>query len=483
MNQRKNKKVAQRAVSPAVFPQATSCFTVAIVGGGASGIAAACAIATGARTGALQLRVVLIEKGRKIGSSILRSGNGRCNFSHANIEPGAFNQPSFVDAVFRSLEDAYASSSYALSDHVEQVPALALRAPAIQSNAVLRWFSELGLVWQEAPHTDGLLYPFSNKATSVLEVLQAELDRCGVECACGIEVTRIEKENDRFSLWLQDALDSARSSSFVADAVIFAAGGQAADPLCSSGIIEDAAFTSFCPVLGPLRTDTRFLEGLDGVRVRAHLSCSDGSFSEEGEVLFRTYGISGIVVFNASRYVEAGDVIVLDLAPDLSPSNLNELLIDRVRSYESRTGKVLTYEGLLRGFFLPELAAALLRYSDFSTHDLSISLDRRVEEHGIEQVASCIKHFELAVAGGGDEKQCQVHRGGFRVGGIDSKTMEVTCVPGLYVTGEALDIDGPCGGFNLHWAWASGLLAGLSIVHRASGCLNEDVEAGEREGR
>ena len=481
MSERKNKKVAKRAVSPAVFPQATSCFTVAIVGGGASGIAAACVIAAYVRTSDLQLRVVMIEKGRKIGSSILRSGNGRCNFSHANIDSSAFNQPLFVDEVFKSLEDAYASSSYASSDRTEQASAFVFHAPAVRSNAVLRWFSELGLVWREAAHTDGLLYPFSNKATSVLEVLRAELDRCSVERAVGIEVTRIRKENDRFSLQLQDALDSARSASFAADAVVFAAGGQTAGPLCASGLIEDAAFTPLCSVLGPLRTDTHFLKGLDGIRVRARLSCPNSSFSEEGEVLFRTYGISGIVVFNASRFVEPGDVVVLDLAPDLSIASLNELLLDRVQFYRSRIGQTLTYGGLLRGFFLPELAAALLHCSDLSARDLCIAPERRVQEQGIAHIASCIKCFELVVVGRGDEKQSQVHRGGLRVSEIDSKTMEVARIPGLYVTGEALDVDGPCGGFNLHWAWASGLLAGLSITHRALDRLNEDAESGECE--
>lgn len=493
MNERKNKKTTKRTAQPAIFPQASSCFTAAIVGGGASGIAAACMVAAFAHGRGIRARVVLIEKGRKIGSSILRSGNGRCNFSHVNIQSSAFNEPSFVDSVFESLENAFATDDDVSGGDAQSGPASASRiawadlphalsASDVRVNAVLRWFFELGLVWQVAPHTGGLLYPFSNKASSVLEVLQAELDRCGVEQAHSIEVSRISKENGRFSLQLQDALDSTRSDSFAADTVVFAAGGKGPGLLRSSGFFDDDAFARARCVLGPLRTETRFLEGLDGIRVRARLSCADRSFSEEGEVLFRTYGVSGIVVFNASRVVEEGDTITLDLAPDLSLSNLNEMLVVRAESYGSRAREPLTYSGLLRGFFLPELADALVRYSAFCAPDLGIAAERTVQEGGIAHIAACIKGFEIVVVGPGDEKQSQVHRGGLRVDRVDHETMETVRVPGLYVTGETLDVDGPCGGYNLHWAWASGLLAGRSIARMllASSGDSQGPERGER---
>lgn len=493
MNERKNKKAPKRTVLPAVFPQTTSCFTVAIVGGGASGIAAACAIASCALTRAIPMRVVVVEKGRRIGSSILRSGNGRCNFSHASIQPDAFNQPSFVDAAFKSLEHAFAwwddvsadeARQNSTSVHVDASAwdrAAALFTPTARCNAVLRWFFELGLVWQEAPHTGGLLYPFSNKATSVLEVLQAEFDRCGVERSCGIEVTQIEKAGGRFSLHLQDAFDAARSDRFVADAVVIAAGGSAnADMLCTSGLFDDAAFVPSRFVLGPLRTETRFLEGLDGIRVRARLSCVVRSFSEEGEVLFREYGISGIVVFNASRFVEAGDVVALDLAPDLTIAQLEEILRARMSAHAARTGSAPSYRALLEGFFLPEVARSLVGYSASLSPEIGIALDHIVRDEGLVHLAACIKHFELMVVGQGDEKQCQVCRGGLRVDAVDPETMEAAAMPRLFVTGEALDVDGPCGGYNLHWAWASGLLAGLSLVRDLLASSTRSQE-GERD--
>jgi predicted Rossmann fold flavoprotein len=474
---KKNKSPKNRA--SAIFPQTGSGFTVAIVGGGASGIAAACAICAHAQRFSVQLRIVLIEKSRKIGSSILRSGNGRCNFSHANIRSACFNQPVFVDKVLTALESTFAfNGDTKIDPHLPP----ALHSLETGMNAVLRWFFELGLVWNEAPHTGGLLYPYSNKATSVLEVLQAELDRYKIEQACGIEAISIEQRDGRFVLQLQDFYDESHSESFRADAVVLAVGGrQENGSLYRSELFKNASFAQSRFVLGPLRTKTRFLEGLDGIRVHARLSCSDGSFSEEGEVLFRTYGISGIVVFNASRFANTGDMISLDLAPDLTLSELGELLIARTRCYEQRTEETPTYGVLLRGLFLPELARAILRWGDSIAPKHTLATDQPVSSDGIDHLARCIKHFELTVLGAGDENQCQVCRGGLRVDMIDPDTMESRFAPGLYVTGEALDIDGPCGGYNLHWAWASGLLAGASIAKSAQNHGDADMRQARRD--
>ena len=165
-------KRARQETRPVELPRADEQLSVAIVGGGASGIAAACAVAACARAAQVGVRVVLLEKGRRMGSSILRSGNGRCNFSHEDMRPVLFNQPAFVEQVFDALEAAFANSPLKTSG-----------APvrSAYENAVLQWFTSLGLVWREAPLSGGALYPFSNKAASVLEVLEAELDRCAVE--------------------------------------------------------------------------------------------------------------------------------------------------------------------------------------------------------------------------------------------------------------------------------------------------------------
>lgn len=460
-----NQRVKQ-AEEPIVFPRSTSRFTVTIVGGGASGIATACSLAAAIQAAQLDVRIVLVEAGRRLGSSILRSGNGRCNFSHVNINPEAFNRPQFVGHSFNALEQAFDESCFG---------AFAGKMGNFRENAVLRWFAQLGLVWREAPQSGGLLYPFSNKASSVLEVLQAELDRWGVEQCCGIAVTDIVTKEGRFSLELRSASDEEAIGCFAADRVVYACGGATRALPIQGGILDDLERVPSAAVLGPLRTDTRFLSGLDGVRARVRLSCERVGFSEEGELLFRTYGVSGIVVFNASRFVEEGDVITLDFVPERSLDRLTELLLYRANSQARRKGSRPTYAELLKGFFLPEIVRMFVCYAaqDFPRCDLHTEAD----EAGIAVLARAIKSFELEVKGRGSAEQCQVSRGGIAVDAVDSETMETLSLPGFYVTGEALDVDGPCGGYNLHWAWASGLLAGLSIAQELTRHFEEQRNA------
>lgn len=475
-------KRARQEVRPVEFPCTNEQPTVAIVGGGASGIAAACAIAACARATQVTVRVVVIEKGRRIGSSILRSGNGRCNFSHEDMRPVLFNQPAFVERVFDALEVAFADSPLKTSG-----------APvrSAYENAVLQWFTSLGLVWREALLSGGALYPFSNKATSVLEVLEAELDRCNVERYCGVAVAQIAKQESRFVLELKrteggsqgqggvagmNASDVTlgRRETFSADVVVYAAGG-GASALHEQGVLAGIERIACQPVLGPLATSTELLLGLDGIRARVRLSCEAKGFSEEGELLFRLYGISGIVVFNASRFVEAGDIVSLDFVPERPFARLTDLLQARAAFLEQRNGSAPTALDLLRGFFVPEVAQAIVRYA--TTNYLGAVSDRPTTEIGavhpldeamIEALAKAIKSFELEVKGVGDAGQCQVQRGGFCVDSVNAKTMETPAVSGLYLCGEALDVDAPCGGYNLHWAWSSGLLAGLSIARDMS---------------
>ncbi|MDR3846373.1 MAG: NAD(P)/FAD-dependent oxidoreductase [Eggerthellaceae bacterium] len=480
-------KRARQEARPVELPRADEQLSVAIVGGGASGIAAACAVAACARAAQVGVRVVLLEKGRRMGSSILRSGNGRCNFSHEDMRPVLFNQPAFVEQVFDALEAAFANSPLKTSG-----------APvrSAYENAVLQWFTSLGLVWREAPLSGGALYPFSNKAASVLEVLEAELDRCAVERYCGVTVAQIAQQKDRFALELQRTEESSPGrggaasanaggtaakdaegaalgdrGTFLADAVVYAAGGGASS-LHEQGVLTGIERISCQPVLGPLATSTELLFGLDGIRARVRLSCDAKGFSEEGELLFRSYGISGIVVFNASRFVEAGDVVSLDFVPERSLARLVDLLQARAAFLELRNGSAPTALDLLRGFFVPEVAHAIVRSA--IANCLGAVGDRAMaagieaacplDETTIEAIAKAIKSFELEVKGIGDAGQCQVQRGGFCSGSVNAKTMEASAVSGLYLCGEALDVDAPCGGYNLHWAWSSGLLAGLSIA-------------------
>lgn len=459
---RTHSKPPQGQIGPAAslrHPEGT--FDVAIIGGGASGLACAIACAQSAKR---PLRIAILEAGRRIGASIMRSGNGRCNFSHAAIDEARYHNAPFVREAYRALE----------------------QNPAVPS--VVEWFEGLGLVWAEMPGSGGLLYPFSNKANSVLDVLRCALEDHHVEVFERTQVHAVSRVSDSVQAHAAPSApdshhgctsgpsfvveyettvgDDARrksksesletlSGSIAARSVVMAAGGM-------SGIACDRILSSFglarqpeAALLGPLKA--RLVQGislaaLDGIRMQAAVSVPAQGFFEKGEILFRKYGISGIVVFNASRYAHEGDELFLDLVPNSSQEQLEDLLCRRV-DLRHRA------ESFLTGFVVEPLAQAILEMA-------SIDPRKNVTTADAKKIARALKQFSLIVEGIADERSCQVKRGGVRVDEVDSATLQAE--PGLYVLGEALDVDGPCGGYNLHWAWATGLLAGFDIGSHAT---------------
>lgn len=471
-------------------------FDVVVIGGGASGLACAIACAQSAKRSRVSLRIAVLEAGRRIGASIMRSGNGRCNFSHAAIDEARYHNAPFVREAYRALE----------------------QNPVVPS--VVEWFESLGLVWEEAPGSGGLLYPFSNKANSVLDVLRCALEDHHIEVFERTQVHAVSRAADRSrtcgasattdrsralvtsvaadhvrehvapsgpdshqACVTQKNFDSASghssfvveyettvgegarrkshnespetlSGSIAAHSVVVATGGM-------SGIACERILSSFglarqpeAALLGPL--NARSSQGisfaaLDGIRVQVAVSVPARRFFEKGEVLFRKYGISGIVVFNASRYAHEGDELLLDLVPNSSQEQLEEFLCRRVNLRRRA-------ESFLTGFVVEALAQAILNIAAIDPQKIVTTADAK-------RIARALKHFPLIVGGIADERACQVKRGGIRVDEVDPATLQAE--PGLYVLGEALDVDGPCGGYNLHWAWATGLLAGFDIGSRA----------------
>ena len=180
---------------------------------------------------------------------------------------------------------------------------------------------------------------------------------------------------------------------------------------------------------------------------------------EVGEVMFRKYGVSGIAAFNLSRLAEPGDVLAVDFVPWIRLCDMEAFLNRRRKMLRVSLGHDVTWDDMLRGMVLAPVADVLLE---------AAALDgaRPVAKGETTVMAPVLKGLRLPVTGLGDVRQCQVHRGGVSVRAVDDRTCEVRRVLGLYVVGEALDVDAACGGFNLHWAWASGLLAGWSAAGR-----------------
>ena len=436
--------------------------TIAIIGGGASGLMAAVEASLALRQAGAAAHVALFEADpERIGRSILATGNGRCNISNACISADAYRNHAFVEEALMHLQSGYA---------VERGAAC---TRTLEANPVLERFADMGLVMRE--ESEGRLYPMANKATSVLDVLRSTAAELGVDVQTDKHALRVDAPtlggvgcfNIRF----------ADKTIAHAAAVIVAVGGRAASGI---QLPKPLACSDMQPVLGPLRVDAqgaKLTRQLNNIRVRGTVHLERGGrrvASERGELLFRDYGVSGVSVFNLSRFAQPGDDLVVDFLPDIPSDDMERFMMTRRKRMQKLLGGELTLDRFLEGLLLPAVSAAALRQTGLRTGD-------RFTQEMIPQLCGMLKGMRLAVEGIGDERQCQVRRGGFPVERFNPATCEALDVPGLFVTGEALDVDAPCGGFNLHWAWSSGMLAGRAAADRIAG--GEGVERdGSRAG-
>ena len=397
---------------------------ILVIGGGASGMTAA--LTAAARP---EHRVTLLERQARVGRKLAATGNGRCNLT--NCSPGAFpyhgGDPDFAR------------------------PALA----AFPQAETLSWFASLGLLTTEEP--SGRVYPFSDQAGSVVDVLRLALEQRGVQVETGCEVTALSFRDGAF-------FAETAQRRFAADRVIVACGGAAGGKLGGgdAGYRLLAGFGHRCTALHPalvqLRTDPTWVRSLKGVRAEAgvRLLCGGDLRAESrGEVQFTEYGLSGPAVFEISRAASTGSgpmAVVLDLLPPMDEASLSHFLEDR-----TRRNPALTMENLLTGLLQNRLGRTVVRACGYAFEQPLKRLDRR----GCRAVAHAVKDFRLSLLGTLGMDQAQVTAGGVRTDEFDPVTLESRLQPGLYACGEVLDIDGDCGGWNLQWAWSSGRAAGL----------------------
>jgi len=382
---------------------------VCVVGGGAAGLVAAIVAAEKGAT------VVVLERDTACGRTILATGNGRCNVANTQLEPDLYNDPSFV---------AQATGSHWIDD-------------------VLDFFRACGLAWEE--EAEGRLYPLSRQAASVRNVLLNRAVRAGVVLAPLREVADVTYTKTRLVVSYRELFGAERLASIRARSVVIATGGGV--PAACQGL--DLQARELIPLLCPLACTGPVLGELDGRRAHAQVTLvRDGStvMAQRGEVLFRAYGLSGIVVFNLSRYALPGDELVLDLIPNMTAQEAQRLATH-------------TLDGLLD----PAIAKALAATVNAATADSGPGPD---PAQATSRTLELAKQLRYRVQGTADEGHAQVHRGGLATSQFDPLTLQAYGVPGLFACGEALDVDGPCGGYNLAWAWKSGLVCGTATAGR-----------------
>ena len=392
-----------------------------IVGGGASGLVAAIAAAS------MGDSVLVLERQSRPGKKLLATGNGRCNL--LNLSPPKY---------FGDSEFALAALSACPPERIE------------------RFWRELGLGLRQ--DGEGRVYPCTFQAATVLETLMLSLDRHHIQLENGADVVSARRQGPLFSLRLRDdrTLDAHR--------LIICCGGPAQPRLGGT----DAGYgllTGFghrlidpSPSLTPLETDRRSVSGLAGIRVKCEICLeNDGVVvrRETGELLFTEDGISGICVMQCSRFAIPGrSVCSVDLVADLFPdmdSLLSELFLRQARLGD------LPPTALLSGLCVPRLAYAVCKQAGLALRGETCGTLNRSQ---IAAIGHTLRHYALPITGRKGLDRAQVTAGGIRCDEFDPLTMASTLVPGLHATGEVLNVDGDCGGYNLMFAWASGLLAG-----------------------
>ena len=396
---------------------------IGIIGGGAAGMAAALAASEYENT-----QIVLMERQARLGKKLSATGNGRCNLSNIHASQGGYHG-----------EDRH-FHEYALNQY-----------PPTET---LQWFSSLGLYTVTEP--SGKVYPYSDQANSVVDVLRFSLERPNIQVLTDFEVQKVKKDGAVFSV-------SARSETLEFDRLIIACGGLAGTKLggTMSGYKLLRSFGHKCtklrPTLVQVKTSWPGVSALKGVRANCKaVIYQNGRLhrGSEGEIQFTEFGLSGPVIYEISRDACQGGgewECTLDFLPDISSDALASLL-------EKRKSSPLTAEDLFTGILHNRLGRVIVKEAGIRGNLPICDL----REDQLFDAVALAKGFTVGLTEPLGMDAAQVTAGGIVTNEFDPETMQSKLVPGLYACGEVLDVDGDCGGYNLQWAWSSGRLAGFS---------------------
>lgn len=415
------------------FPELLRC-DILIVGGGPAGMAAAIS----AKRSNSKLDVVLIEKNEILGRKLRATGNGRCNITNVNAE--GFSE-------------------------------------------VTSFLSSLGIVTKT--NDNGFLYPVSESAADVLDLLELRLEQLGVKVYTGVTALEVSYDSDKTefvtSVSMGEASSQGRSANALkctvySSALVVAVGGKSAPVY---GSIGDGyrwlknlghTVTRLAPSLAPIECGDTDLSKLSGVRVHAEAKLfknGEEIHREDGEVQFTKFGLSGICVFNLSKMMkfEQGDTfsnfeIELDLCRDVELGEVLKRTAERVSNTHNEFLESEKLVDVFKTVYKEGVALEIIRQAGFKTNECAEVL---ISEEARDKLVASASALEFQPTGQKGWKEAQCTSGGVITSEVDKSSFESKLVRNLYIVGEILDYDGFCGGYNLNHAFLSGKRAGESV--------------------
>ena len=388
---------------------------VVIIGGGASGLVASIFAAMNGN------KVTILEKNNKCGKKLLITGNGRCNYFNSDMDINHYH-----------------------TDNTEQLKKIITEE---NNKKILNFIDSLGIVHKIK---NGYYYPYSNQAISVLNALVNKAKSLGVEIINDYNVLHIKKEN-HFII----------NDNIKAKNLIIASGGKAYAKTGSDGSSYILASSLSHKINKPLPSLVKLTGNVPkkwaGIRSDVIVSLYENDKfikSEAGEIQLTDYGISGICVFNISHFVSKGlsenkkEEVFINFAPFLKTDLITYL----------SAKKDLTISQILEGFLNYKLVNIILEKCHISKDSYFINLNNEEKN----KLNNLVTSFPVLITGTKSFDEAQVTTGGVSFKEID-ENMQSKIIPNLYIIGEAIDVDGDCGGYNIGFAFISGMIAGKSI--------------------
>lgn len=400
-------------------------FDIAVIGAGAAGMAAAI---SAARENS-DLKTAVIDAMPITGKKILATGNGRCNLSNKNAASHEYRGKDFAEFALKKYDVEY----------------------------TLDFFKSLGLY--TVTDSEGRIYPMSMTAASVSDALRLELVRLGITVITGERVKSVIKSGDFFVI----------DGRLRAKKVIIACGGKASPSQGSDGsgfeILSSLGHEIITPLpaLVQLTSENKIVRSFRGIRVKGNMSL----FADDkkigfvgGEILFTEYGLSGIASMDAQRILcEHIKKEKCHVCIDLIPSMSEEDICLALKAFANHDPKRKS-ENLLTGLLPKKIGQGLIKCL-YIKNDCPVC---EIKEEDFTRLSGLIKNFNVYISSCKGFENAQITRGGADISEFCNETLESLKIKGLYCAGEVLDVDGACGGFNLQWAWSSGICAGISAA-------------------